>query len=67
MRHVLLPRAIATSPLGMSKPAGTARLVAPRGRPLRALSGLSRAIPGTVDLAAIAAAADQRLGAAART
>ena len=67
MRHVLLPRAIAAGPLGMRQPAGPTHLVAPAGSALRAAAGLLRAIPGTVNLAAVAAAADQSLGTAAHT
>ena len=51
----------------MRQPAGPTHLVAPAGSALRAAAGLLRAIPGTVNLAAVAAAADQSLGTAAHT
>jgi|SRR5579862_6401418 hypothetical protein len=66
MRHVLLPGAITTGPRGMVQAATTARLIASAGS---ALSLAPRRLPTalcTINLAAIAVAADQHLSAAPR-
>ena len=64
MRHFLLPRPVAAHPRGMPPPATLARLVAPTGR-LQGLSARPRsAAVVAVDLAAVAAAADDHLAAA---
>lgn len=67
MRHIFLPRAIATGTRGVIDAATLARLVALAGRTLRTTSGFLRAGPGAIDLAAVAAAADQHLRSAAPT
>jgi hypothetical protein len=64
MRHFLAARPIATRPIGMREPSPEAALVTPSSSTLCALPGACGAVSGTVDLAAIAAAADQALGAA---
>ena len=64
MRHFLAARPIATRPIGMREPPSAAGLVTPSGSTQRVASGACGAVSGTVDLAAIAAAADQALGAA---
>ena len=61
MRHVLLPRPIATGARGVIKAAASARLVPPAGRSLRGLSGFLCAGSGAIDLATVAARADQHL------
>ena len=66
MRHVLLPGTPATRPSRVGQPSATARLVALSGRALGVISRLLRTAAGAVDLAAVTAAADQRLRAAAR-
>src|SRR3984885_4192693 len=67
MRHILAARPIATRPIGMREPPPTAGLIAPPGSTLRAMPGSRGAVSGTVDLPAIATAADQALGAATGT
>jgi hypothetical protein len=67
MRHVLLPRTIATGARGVIDAAAPARLVALAGRPLRAASGFLCAGSGAIDLAAVAAGADQHLPTTAPT
>ena len=66
MRHVFAARAVAARPHGMRQPPPTAGLIAPSGGTLGAAAGTPPALSGAVDLAAIATAADQRLGATAR-
>jgi hypothetical protein len=63
MRHFLAARPVATRPHSMGDPPPTAALVAPSGCTLRVVSGTVSAIVGTIDLTAIATAADQRLAA----
>src|SRR5260370_7579819 len=67
MSHILLPRPIATGTQGMSDAAAVARLVAPSGRALPLAPRQSGTAAGTIDLAAIAAAADEHLSAATGT
>ena len=69
MRHfllVLLPGTIAPSTLGMLAATAVARLIAPPGSALFAAPVLRGAVSLTVDVAAIAAGADQHLDAASR-
>jgi hypothetical protein len=66
MRHVLLLGAPATGTRRMVHPPAAARLVAPAGGALRVLPRLLCTAARTVDLAAVAAAADQHLSLAAR-
>lgn len=66
MRHFLPARAIAALPRGVREPAAAAGLIAARGFALRVVPGLTRAIGAAVDLAAIAPAAKQHLGATTR-
>src|SRR5271156_637271 len=61
MRHVLLPDAPATGPYRMGQPPTAARLVAPTGGTLGVISGLLRTAAGTIDLTAVAAAANKYL------
>ena len=65
MRHVLLSGAPAASTRRMVHPTAAARLVAPAGGTLSLTPGLSRTAAGTVNLAAVAAAADEYLRLAA--
>ena len=67
MRHFLAARPVATRPIGMREPPSTTGLVAPTGSTLRVAPGSPGAVSGTVDLAAIATAADHALGAAPGT
>src|SRR6266849_4307213 len=67
MRHILLPRPIATGTQGMSDAAAVARLVAPSGRELPLAPRQSGTADSTIDLAAIAAAADEHLSTAMGT
>jgi hypothetical protein len=62
MRHVLLPGAPATGPYRMGQAPTAARLVAPTGGTLGVISGLLRTAAGTIDLTAVAAAANKHLG-----
>jgi hypothetical protein len=61
MRHILLPGAPAASPRRMVQSTTKARLIAPAGSALGLLSRLSGTAARTVDLAAVAAAADEHL------
>jgi hypothetical protein len=61
MRHVLLPDAPTTGPYRMGQPPTAARLVAPTGVALGVISGLLRTAAGTIDLTAVAAAANKHL------
>jgi hypothetical protein len=61
MRHVLLPGAPATGPYRMGQTPAAARLVAPTGGTLGVISGLLRTAAGTIDLTAVAAAANKHL------
>jgi hypothetical protein len=65
MRHVLLSGAPAASTRRMVHPTAAARLVAPAGGALSLMPGLPRTATGTVNLAAVAAAADEYLRPAA--
>src|SRR5450631_2625686 len=65
MRHVLLSGAPAASTRRMVHPTAAARLVAPARGALSLTPGLPRTAAGTVNLAAVAAAADQYLRLAA--
>jgi len=65
MRHVLLPRTPATAPRRMGQPTAPACLIALAGHPLGLLPRFLRAAAGTVNLAAVAAAADEHRGLAA--
>jgi hypothetical protein len=64
MRHFIAAYPIAARPIGMREPSSAAGLVTPSGSTQRVASGACGTVSGTVDLAAIAAAADQALGAA---
>jgi len=61
MRHVLSPGAPATGPYRMGQAATAARLVAPTGGTLGVTSSLQRTATGTIDLTAVAAAANKHL------
>ena len=65
MRHVLLSGAPAASTRRMVHPTAAARLVAPARGALSLTPGLPRTAAGTVNLAAVAAAADEYLRLAA--
>ena len=67
MRHVLLPGAPTTRPYRVGQPTGTARLVALTGRAPGLISRHLCTVAGAINLAAVAAAADQHLSAATRT
>ena len=61
MRHIVLPGAPATGPYRMGQAPAAARLVAPTGGTLGVISGLLRTAAGTIDLTAVAAAANKHL------
>jgi len=61
MRHVLLPGAPATGPYRMGQAPAAARLVASTGGTLGVISGLLSTAAGTIDLTAVAAAANKHL------
>ena len=65
MRHVLLSGAPAASTCRMVHPTAAARLVAPAGGALSLMTDLPRTAAGTVNLATVAAAADEYLRLAA--
>src|SRR6202051_1978235 len=65
MRHVLLSGAPAASTCRMVHSTAAARLVAPAGGALSLMPDLPRTAAGTVNLAAVAAAADEYLRPAA--
>jgi hypothetical protein len=67
MRHYFLPGAIMAHPEGMGPPAGKARLVALGGCSQGLPARLPRAVAAAINLAAVAAAADDHLAAAAQT
>ena len=67
MRHYFLPGAITAHPQGMGPPAGKARLVALGGGSQGLPARPPRAVAAAIDLAAVAAAADDHLAAAAQT
>src|SRR5580704_7609292 len=67
MRHILLPRPMATGTERMGNATAVARLVALSGRTLPLAPGDLGTAVGTIDLAAIAAATDQHLNAATDT
>jgi len=68
MRHYFsLPRPVTVHPRGVRSPAGKGCLVAPGGCSLRLPAGATRALAATVDLAAVATAADDHLAAAGQT
>ena len=67
MRHYFLPGAITAHPQGMGPPAGQARLVALGGCSQGLPARPPRAVAAAIDLAAVAAAADDHLAAAAQT
>jgi hypothetical protein len=67
MRHILLPSAIATGTQGMDDAAAVARLVALSGCALPLTPGRAGTALGAIDLAAIAATADQNLSLATGT
>src|SRR5258708_5939304 len=66
MRHVFAARPVAPRLHGMLQPPRTAGLVALAGGSLGTVAGTPCALPGAVNLATVAAAADQRLTATAR-
>jgi len=67
MRHILSPRPIAMGTLRMGNATTAARLVALSGLAQPLAPGDLGTAAGTIDLAAIAAAADQHLRAATDT
>jgi hypothetical protein len=64
MRHVISPKAVTTRPFGMGKAAAAAVLIASAGFAQRPPARFLRTALATVNLAAIAMAADEHLGAA---
>ena len=62
MRHIIAALPVATLPRGVAPPSIRTVLVASSGALQRAARGLLGTISGAIDLAAVAAAADQRLG-----
>jgi len=64
MRHFFSPRPVAACPLGMRAPSPMAGLVTRTGGSLAMPPGKIAAVSGAVDLAAVATATDQGLGAA---
>ena len=66
MRHFFASRAISACPLGMRAPPMAAGLVTRTGGPLASLTSERTAASGAVDLAAVAATANQRLSTASR-
>jgi len=62
MRHFFAARPVATLSRGMAASTRRTALVALSGTPKRAVSGPLGAVLGTIDLAAVAAAADHCLG-----
>jgi hypothetical protein len=66
MRHFFSPRPVAPCPFGMRAPPPAAGLVTRAGRLLAAPTDERAAISGAINLAAVAAAANQRLSAAFR-
>ena len=67
MRHILLPRAVATGTQRMDDATAVARLVALSGRALPLAPRQSGTAVGTIDLTAIAAATDEHLSVATGT
>jgi hypothetical protein len=67
MRHILSPRPVTAGTLRMGNTATAARLVALSGRSQLLSTGDLGTAAGTIDMAAIAAAADEHLRAATRT
>lgn len=67
MRHFILSGAVAAASLRMFEAALAARLVTSPSFALRVTARLVCAVPGAVDLATIAVAADEHLGLAANT
>ncbi len=61
VRHVFMTGAISPAARGMVEAAGPAALIAPSGLAPPHLAGLAPTVCGAVDLAPIAAAADQHL------
>src|SRR5450631_2834139 len=66
MRHFIAARPVTTRSLGMGEAPPAAALVTPAGGLLRTPPRSLRAVSGAIDLAAVATAADQRLGATTR-